>query len=112
MEIDSSGRVMLVRRAAAQVADTAMLAMLWLILSLQAFAQWLVGYYPTLRQRQRAQSTIEIVIGMAGLAVLALAGWGGIGPAGIAQANGITTDLNTSGPRAPGTGSRPQRAAS
>ena len=104
MEIDSSGRVMLVRRAAAQVADSAMLAMLWLILSLQAFAQWLVGYYPTLRQRQRAQSTIEIVIGMAVLAVLALAVWRVIGPAVIAKANGITTDLNTSGTGATGTG--------
>jgi hypothetical protein len=104
MEIDSSGRVMQVQRAAAQVADATMLGLLWLILSLQALARWTVGYYPTLRQRQRAQSTIEIVIGMAVLAVLALAVWKIIGPAVTAKASGIATELNTSGTGATGTG--------
>src|SRR5579859_3293085 len=104
MEIDSSRFFVQVRRATAQLADAAVLATLWLMLSVQAAAQWLIGYYPSRWQRQRAQSTIEIVIGMAVLAVLALAVWRVIGPAVIAKANGITTDLNTSGTGATGTG--------
>jgi hypothetical protein len=91
-----------VRQGAAQLTEAAMLASLWLMLTVQAVAQWLVGYYPT--RRQRAQSTIEIVIGMAVLAVLALAVWKVIGPAITAKANGIATDLNTSGTGPTGTG--------
>jgi hypothetical protein len=102
MNVDSSGTFTRLRRAAAQLSEAAMLAMLWLMLTVQAVVQWFVGYYPM--RRQRAQSTIEIVIGMAVLAVLALAVWKVIGPAITAKANGIATDLNTSGTGPTGTG--------
>jgi len=104
MKIDSSRRFVQAGRAAAQMADAAMLAMLWLMLSAQALVQWNVGDYPRWRQRQRAQSTVEIVVSMAVLAVLALAVWKVIGPAVMAKVNGIATGVNTSGTGATGTG--------
>ena len=103
MNVDSTLKFARLRRAAAQLSEAAMLAILWLMLAVQAVVQWLFGYYP-MRRRQRAQSTIEIVIGMAVLAVLALAVWKVIGPAITAKANGIATDLNTSGTGPTGTG--------
>jgi hypothetical protein len=86
-------------RAAAQAAETGMLALLWLLLSLQALEQWLVG-----RRRQRAQNTVEIAIGMAVVAVLALAVWKVIGPAVLAKANAVATDLTQAGSGTTGTG--------
>ncbi|MDQ6675372.1 MAG: hypothetical protein M3069_32345 [Chloroflexota bacterium] len=104
MKIDSSQRLIQVRRAATQAAEAATLAMLWLMLSVLALMQWNIGDYPRWRQRQRAQSTIEIVVSMAVLAVLALAVWKVIGPAVMAKVNGIATGINTPGTGATGTG--------
>lgn len=97
--MDSSRTFAHMRRAAAQAAETAVLAMLWLTLSLQACEQWLVG-----RQRQRAQNTVEIAIGMAVVAVLALAVWKVIGPAVLAKANEVASSLNQAGTGPTGTG--------
>ena len=104
MNDDSTGTFGHAHRAVAQAANTAMFSLLWLALSLQALVHLLVGYCPTWRQRQRAQSTIELVIGMAVLTVLALAVWKVVGPAVTAKANSIVTDLNTSGTGVTGTG--------
>ena len=88
-----------VRQAVERVATATMIALLWLLLSLQALGTWLL-----VPRRQRAQTTVEILIGMAVVAVIALAVWRLIGPAIVAKANAVVTDLNTAGTGPTGTG--------
>ena len=92
------------RQAAGQALEAGTLAMLWLLLSVQELSQWLLGRWLLVPRRQRAQGTIEILIAMAVLGVLALAVWRVIGPAVMAKATGVATDLNTSGTGLTGTG--------
>jgi hypothetical protein len=105
MQMDSRWTFAYMRQTAAEVGEAAMVSMLWLMLSMQAVCQWLFGGQWLLApRRQRAQGTIEILIAMAVLGVLALAVWRVIGPAVMTRANGIATDLNTAGSGATGTG--------
>jgi len=93
-----------VREVAQRIAEIAMLAIVWSTLSMQALGQRLIGRSLLVPRRQRAQGTLEIIIAMAVLGVLALAVWKIIGPAVIAKANAVGGDLNTSGTGATGTG--------
>ena len=86
-----------VREVAQRIAEAAMLAMVWSMLGVQALGQWLIGRSLLVPRRQRAQGTLEIIIAMAVLGVLALSVWKLIGPAVIAKASAVAQDLQTSG---------------
>jgi len=93
------------RHDAALVAEAVALFALWLFLSAQALGQGLVVRLGTVsRSRSRAQATMEILIAMAVLGVIGLGVWKIIGPAIIAKATGVATDLQTSGTGTTGTG--------
>ncbi len=92
------------RQAAGQIAESVIVATLWLVLGVQAIAEWLVTRWLAVPRRQHAQGTIEILIAMAVLGVLALAVWRVIGPAVMDKATGVATDLQTSGTGPTGTG--------
>ena len=103
--MDAKGLAVRLRRDAAGAIDALIVAGLWLTLSTQALGQWLMAQLGAMRlSRARGQGTLEILIGMAVLGVLALAVWRLIGPALIARATGVATDLQTSGTGPMGTG--------
>ena len=93
-----------VREVAKRIAEAAMLAMVWSMLSVQALGQWLIGRSLLVPRRQRAQGTLEIIIAMAVLGVLALSVWKLIGPAVLIKAGAVAQDLQTSGSGTNGTG--------
>ena len=93
------------RHDAALVAEAVAVFALWLFLSTQALGRGLVVRLVTVsRSRSRAQSTIEILIAMAVLGVIGLGVWRIIGPAILAKATGVATELQTSGTGPTGTG--------
>jgi hypothetical protein len=102
--VKAKSGLMRLRRDAVQVAEAVMVAVLWLLLSGQELGRGLVRRRATLAHRSRAQSTIEVLIAMAVLGVIGLGVWRLIGPAIMAKASGVVTDLNTAGSGTSGTG--------
>ncbi len=102
--MDWQGGMERLRRDAALVVDALLVVSLWLVLSAQAMGPWLVGRLMARPRRQPAQATIEIIIAMAVLGVLALGVWKIIGPTVLNRATGISTDLQNAGTGTTGTG--------